>query len=95
VVTEDRWLSDVLDRVGPGGHFLAEASTRRNAHAGEWHYSQLGHHHSYDAWVAAGRPDVLGEARARVEKLLATHVPLPLGDEVERELASLRVRAGG
>ena len=85
----------MLERVGPGGHFLAETSTRRNARAGEWYYAQLGGHDSYDAWAAAGRPDVLDEARAKVEELLATHVPLPLGDDVERELASLRVRAAG
>jgi hypothetical protein len=36
---------------------------------------------------------VLEEARAKVDELLAKHEPLPLGDEVERELARLRARA--
>jgi trimethylamine---corrinoid protein Co-methyltransferase len=94
-VTDGGWLSEALARVGPGGQFLSEKSTRVNARSGEWYLSQLGWHDSYDAWTAAGRPDVLGEARARVEEVLATHVPLPLGDEVERELARLRLRAGG
>ncbi len=92
-VAGDRWLADVLERVGPGGHFLAEKSTRQNAREGEWHYAQLGVHDSYETWSAAGRPDVIDEARAQVEETLAAHEPLPLGDEVERELARLRQRA--
>ena len=95
VVDEDRWLDDVIERVGPGGHFLGERSTRANARRGEWHLSQLGRNDSYQAWAAAGRPDVLDEAREAVDALLATHEPLPLGDEIEAELARLRARARG
>jgi trimethylamine--corrinoid protein Co-methyltransferase len=94
VVADDRWLVDVLEKVGPGGQFLSDKSTRRNARSGEWHYAQLGRHESYGAWTAAGRPDVLDEAREAVDELLATHEPLPLGDEVEKGLAELRARAG-
>jgi hypothetical protein len=33
------------------------------------------------------------EARQRVDELLAAHVPLPLAEDVERELEKLRQRA--
>ena len=57
-VADDRWLLDVLERRGPGGHFLSERSTRANTRNGEWYLPALGVHDSYDAWTAAGRPTV-------------------------------------
>jgi len=92
-VQEDRWLSDVLERVGPGGQFLGEASTRRNVRGGEWLLPQLGVHDSYDAWSAAGAPDIMAEAHAQVEDILARHEPPALGEDVERALEELRARA--
>ena len=42
VVDEDRWLDNVIERVGPGGHFLGERSTRADARRGEWHFPKPG-----------------------------------------------------
>ncbi len=90
---DETWLDDILERTGPGGSFLGERSTRRNARSGEWFRAGLGWHDAREAWVAAGRPDVLDQARERVTQILTTHEPLPLGDDVERELVALRDRA--
>lgn len=92
-VADDRWLTEALERVGPGGQFLSEKSTRVNARSGEWHFSQLGWHDSCDAWTAAGCPDALDGAREKVDAILAAHRPLPLGEDVEGALAELRDRA--
>jgi len=92
-VADDGWLTDALERVGPGGQFLSEKSTRVNARSGEWCFSQLGWHDSCDAWTAAGRPDALDESREKVDAILAAHEPLPLGEDVEGALAELRGRA--
>ncbi len=92
-VQEDRWLSDVLERVGPGGQFLGETSTRSNVREGEWLLPQLGVHDSYDAWAAAGAPDIMAEARVQVEDILARHEPTALGEDVEGALEELRLRA--
>ena len=91
--SDDRWLTDALEHVGPGGQFLSEKSTRANARSGEWYFSQLGWHDSHDAWMAAGRPDALDEAREKVDGILAAHEPLPLGVDIESALAELRSRA--
>jgi trimethylamine--corrinoid protein Co-methyltransferase len=93
VVDDERWLDDVLARVGPGGSFIGERSTRSNAHSGEWFFSRLGVHEPLEAWQAHGRSDILDEAHEKVHSILAAHEPLPLGDDVERELAKLRARA--
>lgn len=92
-VAEDRWLVDVLAEVGPGGSFIGERSTRANLRRGEWFLPGLGTHTSHQAWLEAGRPQLVEEARAKVDDLLARHAGLPLSEEVERDLAQLRRRA--
>jgi trimethylamine--corrinoid protein Co-methyltransferase len=94
-VAENHWLDDVVARVGPGGNFIAERSTRDNLRNGEWFLPGLGMHDSYERWLSAGRPELLDEVRAGVEDLLAGHEPLPLPEDVERELERLRARAAG
>ena len=90
---EDKWLEDVIHRIGPGGNFLGERSTVRGARGGEWYVSQLGWHDTFEAWEAAGRPTLLEEAREKVDHILATHQPLPLNGDVEQELDRIQKRA--
>ncbi len=90
---EDKWLEDVIHRVGPGGNFLSESSTVRAIREGEMYISQLGWHDTFEAWEAAGRPTLLEEAREKVGQILATHQVLPLDEDVERELDRIQKRA--
>jgi trimethylamine:corrinoid methyltransferase-like protein len=89
----DRWLDDVLGAVGPGGHFLGERSTRRGMRGDEWFVPHLGTQDARETWEAAGRPDVVDEARQKVADLLAAHEAPEWPDEVARELAALEARA--
>ena len=89
----DRWLDDVLAAVGPGGNFLGERSTRRAMRGEEWFVPRLGTQDAREAWEAAGRPDVVEEARQKVADILATHETPPYDDDVARELAALVARA--
>ena len=89
----DRWLEDVIDRVGPGGDFLSERSTVAGIRGGEWYVSKLGVHGTFESWDSAGRPALLQQAREQVEHMLTTHQPLPLGEDVERELDRIQKRA--
>jgi trimethylamine:corrinoid methyltransferase-like protein len=61
--------------------------------SGEWLIPKLGVHTTQTAWEEAGKKDILEEAREKVEHLLATHKPLPLGDDVEKELEKIFKRA--
>ena len=89
----DLWLDDVIERVGPGGDYIAEKSTRVNVRGGQWYLPGLGVHDSRERWTAAGRPGLMEEAGRLADELLATREELPLGDDVERELAALQERA--
>jgi len=94
ILTKDEmWLDDVIQRVGPGGHFLGEKSTIANMRSGEWLLPRLGVHDAKQSWELAGKKDILEEAREKVEHLLSTHDPLPLSEEVEKELDKIQKRA--
>ena len=94
ILTHDEmWLDDVIQRIGPGGHFLAEKSTSANIRSGEWMIPRLGVHDTQESWEMAGKKNILEEAREKVENLLSTHKPLPLSDEVEKELDKIQKRA--
>ena len=87
------WLEDVITDVGPGGHYLGEPSTVKGVRGDEWYICQLGMHDSFEAWDAAGRQTLMEEAREIVNQVLATHEPLPLGEDVEQELQRIHARA--
>jgi trimethylamine--corrinoid protein Co-methyltransferase len=90
---EGMWLDEVIQRVGPGGNFLGEKSTAANMRSGEWLIPRLGLHETRQAWEKAGKKDILEEARGKVEHILATHKPLPLGEDVEKELERIYKRS--
>jgi trimethylamine--corrinoid protein Co-methyltransferase len=90
---EEKWLDDVLAAVGPGGHFLNQRSTNEGMHGGEWYMTDFGWRGSFEAWERAGRPELLDELRERVVGILDAHEPLPLGEEVERELERIASKA--
>jgi trimethylamine--corrinoid protein Co-methyltransferase len=93
VTAGEMWLDDVIERVGPSGNFMAERSTAVGIRSGEWLLSGIGLHDSQIAWESSGKKDILEEAREKVEHTLSTHEPLPLGDDVERELERIQERA--
>ena len=93
LTNDEMWLDDVIQRVGPGGHFLGEISTVANMRSGEWLLPRIGVHEAQESWEMAGKKDILEEAREKVENLLSTHKPLPLSDEVEKELDKIQKRA--
>ena len=90
---DDKWLDDVLDQVGPGGHFLDHYTTTVGVRSNEWYINQLGVYASLEEWEAAGRPDVMKEASRAVDRILSNHQPLPLDEEIDHELDRIRKRA--
>ena len=90
---EEKWLDEVICRIGPGGHFLDHLTTTSGVRSNEWYINQLGVNASLEAWEAAGRPDVTAEARRAVDQILSTHRPLPLDEDIDRELDRIRKRA--
>jgi trimethylamine--corrinoid protein Co-methyltransferase len=80
---------DEIKRVGPGGHYLAEQTTLESIRNGEWYLSKLGTHTSFENWAAGEKKDVLSEIREKVDGILEAYEPLPLGEDVEKELEKI------
>jgi trimethylamine--corrinoid protein Co-methyltransferase len=91
--SEDNWLTDVISEVGHGGNYLCEPSTAASLRSDDWYISDFGSHESYESWIAGGKKDILQEARDKVEHILGSHEPLPLSDDVEKELDKICKRA--
>ncbi len=75
---DGKWLDDVIERVGPGGHFLDHPTTASAVRSNEWYINQLGVNASLEAWEAAGRPDVMEEAARRSTGFFRTINPCRL-----------------
>jgi trimethylamine--corrinoid protein Co-methyltransferase len=90
---EEAWLDEVIEQVGPGGHFLAERSTVDRIRGDEWYISRFGLHDTYESWMAKGQPRLLESARQQADEILARHEPLPLDPEIERALERIQKRA--
>ena len=89
LTNKEKWLDEDIQRVGPGGNFLGEKTTAANMRSGEWLIPRLGVHETQQAWENLDRKDILEDARERVDQLLRTHQSLPLGNDKEKELATL------
>lgn len=83
-VSDDELAVEVIDAVGPGGHFLAQEHTLH--HMRELWQSRLYSRESWEEWEAAGRPEPRDRARERAREILASHEPYPLPDGAGEEL---------
>jgi trimethylamine--corrinoid protein Co-methyltransferase len=89
----EAWLDEVIERVGPGGNFLSQPSTRDAARHGEWYLSKIGWRGAYEHWEQAGKPSLLAELHQEVANRLDAHQPTPFDTDTQRELDRLIHRA--
>jgi len=93
-VNDETLALDLIDEVGPLGNFLDTEHTRR--HYRQYWYPETPEvieRHKYDGWVAEGSTTLLERATARVDKILATHIPDPLPDDVAQAVKAVVRRA--
>jgi trimethylamine--corrinoid protein Co-methyltransferase len=82
-VTDETLAVDLIDRVGPSGHYLQENHTMK--HFRKVRYSQLFDRSVYDQWKEAGGKRF--EERLReLTRVAMDHKPAPLTSDVTREL---------
>jgi trimethylamine--corrinoid protein Co-methyltransferase len=89
-ISHEEICGEMIEKVGPGGHFLAEKETRRRLRAGEQFMPVVSTRLSYDAWKADGRDEV-AVAREQVAAMLAARADWrpALSDEQLRALADV------
>jgi trimethylamine--corrinoid protein Co-methyltransferase len=85
-VDDETFSLDVIRKVGPGGHFLAEKHTLEWFRKEQLIPSELIDRQEFKAWKAAGSKDIVKRARETVKKILKEHKPEPLESDVEKDL---------
>jgi trimethylamine--corrinoid protein Co-methyltransferase len=78
--------TDVIAKVGPGGHFLAEKHTRENLMREQFMPSDVFCRLTPDSWRKSGSKNSVDRAKETVDKLLMDHVPKPLPLDAEERL---------
>ena len=84
-VNEMTLALNVIDAVGPGGHFLNQRHTMQFLER-EQFIPPLGDRQTRERWEEAGSKGVADHAHERVERILAEHQVDPLDADVEAEL---------
>jgi trimethylamine--corrinoid protein Co-methyltransferase len=79
---------DLINKVGPSGHFLSEKHTLKWFQTEEFMPSAVIDKISKPRWESMGAKDALRRAKEQVEKILAEHQPKPLPQDTEKELDS-------
>ena len=92
VVDDDTLALDAIKQVDICGNFLSQRHTRR--HMKDVWRPRLLDRTMWDVWVASGREGAYEKATELVDKLLAEHEVLPLGDEVSGTLERIVAEAG-
>jgi trimethylamine--corrinoid protein Co-methyltransferase len=88
-VTRETLARQVIEDVGPGGHFLVQKHTMNHFKEELWN-STLMNHQTIDAWHSAGAPTMADRVREEIRKITDTHKPEPLSDKVLAELDRLK-----
>jgi trimethylamine--corrinoid protein Co-methyltransferase len=79
---------DLINKVGPGGHFLSEKHTLKWFQLEEFMPSTVIDKISKPKWESMGAKDALKRAKEQVDKILSEHHPKPLDQDTEKELDS-------
>jgi len=91
-VNDETLAVDVIDKVGPGGLFLAEKHTLKHF-KNVLFFPELADRNSYDAWKKAGGKSMVKRAREKAEQILKDHWPTPLDKDAQKEISEIISRA--
>jgi trimethylamine--corrinoid protein Co-methyltransferase len=82
-VDDDTLALDAIDRVGPGGHYLADEHTLRYMRTEHYYPSAVFDRQGRDEWEEDGSLDAWGRAKDLAREILTEHHPEPLDPDVD------------
>ncbi len=89
-ITPETLALDVIEKVGPGGHYLTEQHTMDHFRS-QMHFTRLFNRNTYDNWQAAGSKNFGDSANALLKEILQWHEVLPLDPEIIQAVKDLAV----
>jgi trimethylamine--corrinoid protein Co-methyltransferase len=91
-VTPETLAVHVIEKVGPGGHYLTQEHTRTHFTSETW-FPTLIDRQMRRPWEASGERTMAQRVRAKVKDILDRHEPMPIPTEVEARLQELVTQA--
>jgi trimethylamine--corrinoid protein Co-methyltransferase len=91
-VTAETIMPDLLEEVGPGGHFIAEPRSAKLCRQEVW-VPKLMDRNDRFTWQLLGASSMEDRARHRLQELLAVHRPEPLGEAATLRISTLLAEA--
>ncbi len=88
-VTRETIARQIIEDVGPGGHFLVQQHTMDHFKKELWN-ARLLNRQTIDAWNDAGKPSMEDRVKEEVRMIAETHKPKPLSDKILSELDRLK-----
>ncbi len=82
-VNDDTLALEAIERVGPGGHYLADEHTMRYMRTEHYYPSDVFDRRGRDEWAADGSEDAWKRARRIARNILENHQPEPLDPAVD------------
>jgi trimethylamine--corrinoid protein Co-methyltransferase len=79
---------DLIDKVGPGGHFTGEHHTLQHFKTATW-YPKLLDRNNYTQWKAKGGKTLRQRCIEEAKRILTEHEVEPLPKETSRELTEI------
>ncbi|MEJ2097544.1 MAG: trimethylamine methyltransferase family protein, partial [Deltaproteobacteria bacterium] len=80
---------DIIENVGPGGHFLQESHTLNHFRRELWLPSLMARM-PRETWMEAGSQDLDAVIRDRLRNILAHHKVPPLPDKTLEAISAIR-----
>jgi trimethylamine--corrinoid protein Co-methyltransferase len=90
-VSAETLARSLIEKVGPGGHFLQEKHTLRHFRTELWMPNLLTRQH-YDVWQKEGAKDMAQRGGERLRELVESHQVPPLPDRTLSALDTLKRR---
>ena len=87
-VNDNTLALDIIRKVGPGGHFLAERHTLENLRR-EHFIPELTDRRSFEKWLKEGAKDIVKIAKEKVKLILQKHQVPPLEKDVQKEIRNI------
>ncbi|MDW7730584.1 MAG: trimethylamine methyltransferase family protein [Bacillota bacterium] len=91
-VNKETLAVDLIEKVGPGGHYLTEEHTFENFRK-HWWFPTLFSRKRYDFWAAEGKPDLADLARDKLKEIIENHKPLPLENNIKEKINKIVQKA--
>lgn len=89
-VNEDTLAIDVIEELGPTGMYMSHDHTLE--HYKEPYYSKLADKNPFSVWQKRGGKTMEQRAAEQVDKILASHKPEPLPEDVQKALSAIVAR---